>query len=261
MSEELQLRTHGDPSCPTLIYLPGLHGDWTLVGSFRRALDNRVRFIELTYPRTTEWSLDDYAAGIETALEKNGITRGWLLGESFGSQVAWALLSREKFQTEGVVLAGGFVRHPAHWAIRGVERICGGISLSVVARLIFAYEMVARIRFRHSPEILANLDEFVARRTEPDRQAAKHRLRLVAQYDPRPIAQRTKVPVYAITGFVDPIVPWVLVRPWLRRHCPALRDYRISWRADHMVLGTAADVAADQVVRWIGQSQSAPRPA
>jgi len=43
---------------------------------------------------------------------------------------------------------------------------------------------------------------------------------LVAQYDPRPIAQRTKVPVYAITGFVDPIVPWVLVRPWLAASLP-----------------------------------------
>src|ERR1035438_3914147 len=86
MEEKLQLRVHGDDSLPTLIYLPGLHGDWTLVGGFLQALDGRVRFVEITYPRTLVWSLEDYAAAIETALAQNGIASGWLLGESFGSQ-------------------------------------------------------------------------------------------------------------------------------------------------------------------------------
>ncbi len=112
MPEELQLRIHGDASLPTLIYLPGLHGDWTLVGGFLQALDGRVRFVEITYPRTLDWSLDDYAAAIETALAENGIMSGWLLGESFGSQPLWALVARRKFAAQGVILAGGFVKHP-----------------------------------------------------------------------------------------------------------------------------------------------------
>ena len=61
MKEKLEMRTYGDASLPTLIYLPGLHGDWTLVGSFRHALGGRVRFVEFTYPRTLTWSLEDYA--------------------------------------------------------------------------------------------------------------------------------------------------------------------------------------------------------
>jgi len=52
MAEELQLRIHGEGSLPTLIYLPGLHGDWTLIGGFRQALAGRARFVEVTYPRT-----------------------------------------------------------------------------------------------------------------------------------------------------------------------------------------------------------------
>ena len=52
--DRLQTRVYGDPSRRTLIYLPGLHGDWTLVGSFRKALGGRVRFVEITYPRTTQ---------------------------------------------------------------------------------------------------------------------------------------------------------------------------------------------------------------
>ena len=62
MTDDLKMRAHGDASLPTLVYLPGMHGDWTLVSSFRAAIAGRVRFVEFTYPRTTTWSLDDYAA-------------------------------------------------------------------------------------------------------------------------------------------------------------------------------------------------------
>ena len=73
MSEQLQLRIHGDDSLPPLIYLPGLHGDWTLVGGLLQALNGKVRFVEITYPRTLDWSLEDYAAAIEAALVVKGI--------------------------------------------------------------------------------------------------------------------------------------------------------------------------------------------
>lgn len=39
----IELRIHWPESAPTLIYLPGLHGDWTLVGGFRQALAGRVQ--------------------------------------------------------------------------------------------------------------------------------------------------------------------------------------------------------------------------
>lgn len=253
MAEELQLRSEGDTSRPTLIYLPGLHGDWTLIGSFKRALNNRVRFIETTYPRTLTWSLEDYAENVENALAEKGVTRGWLLGESFSSQVVWPLLARNRFQIEGIILAGGFVRHPVQAGVRLAERIAHGISLSLLTRIMFGYAKFARFRYRHSPETMNNIREFVERRTELDRQAAVHRLRLVAASDFCEIARKTKTPIFALTGVLDPIVPWIFVRPWLRRHCPALRDYKIMWRADHNVLSTAAEASAEQIVRWMSQ--------
>jgi pimeloyl-ACP methyl ester carboxylesterase len=257
MPEELQVRVHGDSSLPTLVYLPGLHGDWTLIGSFRRALGGQVRFVEITYPRTRQWSLNDYAAGVETALAKNGIKRGWLLGESFSSQVVWPMVARETFPIEGVILAGGFGRHPMRWAVRLAERICGDIPLSLLVVLMFGYARLARYRYRRSPETLAGIQEFIARRTEPDRQAAKHRLHLLAQSNPGAMVEQVAVPVYGLSGLIDPIVPWCCVRPWLRQHCPALRDYRILWRADHNVLSTAPTEAAEQVLRWMTQSRPA----
>jgi pimeloyl-ACP methyl ester carboxylesterase len=255
MTEKLEIRVDGDPSLPTLIYLPGLHGDWTLVVGFRRAVGGRVRFVEMTYPRTLTWSLEEYAQAIETALADDGIARGWLLGESFGSQVLWSLVGRGRFQAEAVILAGGFIRYPMRWGVRLAERVGGSIPLSLVTRVLFGYAKVARFRFRHSPETAANIHEFIARRTELDRQAAIHRLRLIAQNDPRAIACQVKVPVYGLSGFVDPLVPWWFVRSWLRKNCLNLRDYRVVMGADHNVLGTAPQAAARQVLDWIDQQQ------
>ena len=255
MAEQLQLRIQGDASLPTLIYLPGLHGDWTLISSFKRALGNRARFVEVTYPRTLTWSLEDYAANLETALAAQGITRGWILAESFSSQVLWPMIARGRFQIHGIILAGGFVKHPVQAGVRFAEKIGRGIPLSLLTRIMFGYAKFARYRYRHSPETRASIQEFIARRTELDRQAAVHRLRLIAASDFRDIAKTTSIPTFAISGVLDPIVPWFVVRPWLRRHCPALREYKIMWRADHNVLSTAADASADQVVRWMNGSR------
>ena len=253
MSEKLELRIYGDASLPTLIYLHGLHGDWTLVGGFRRALAGRVRFVEITYPRTLTWTLEDYANGVEMSLAEQGITRGWLLGESFSSQVVWSLIARKRFQAEAIILAGGFVRHPMQWGVRLAERLCGGMSLGVLTRILFGYARVARFRYRHSPDTQANIHEFIARRTLLDLQAARRRLHLIAQNDLRPVAREALVPVFALAGFLDPIVPWFRVRPWLEKNCPTLRDCRMIWCADHNVLGTAPQAAAEQVLRWMSQ--------
>lgn len=253
MEEKLQIRIYGDASLPTLIYLPGLHGDWTLVGSFRKALGGRVRFVEFTYPRSLTWSLEDYAAGIEDALRERGITQGWLVGESFGSQIVWPVAARKNFQVQGLVLAGGFVRHPMQWAVRLAERVAGEIPLRLLTRILFGYARVARFRYRHSPETLADIGEFISRRTELDRQAAVHRLRLVKESDLCSAAREIDLPVYGLTGILDPIVPWFFVSRWLRKNCPSLRDYKIIYSADHNVLGTAPNKAAEQVLRWMAK--------
>jgi len=143
------------------------------------------------------------------------------------------------------------VKHPLRWAVRLAEKITGRITDRMVVRLIFAYAKIARFRYRRSPETLVNLDEFIARRTRADRLAAQHRLQLIADNDPRPVARRTALPVFGLTGLSDPIVPWPWVRRWLRRNCPALRDYRVLWNADHNVLSTAPRQAVDQVLEWM----------
>ena len=46
----IDVRVH-DGAGPTVIYLPGIHGDWGLIGAFRRELGPRVRFVEFAYSK------------------------------------------------------------------------------------------------------------------------------------------------------------------------------------------------------------------
>ncbi len=247
----LQIRVHGEASLPTLVYLPGLHGDWTLIAGFRAQLAGKLRFVEFIYPRTLTWSLDEYAADIETALAQHNITAGWLLGESYGSQIAWTLLARKQFEAQGIILAGGFVKHPLPWGVRLMKAAIGRIPFKLLVWGLARFAWVIRLRYRHSPETKASLAEFTARRTELDRQAMRHRLNQIAQFDPREIARNTSLPVYYVSGWLDPLVPWPLVRSWLRKNCPRLRGDKIIATADHVVLGTAPATAARQILFWM----------
>ncbi len=253
-TNDLQMRVHGDRARPALVYLPGLHGDWTLVGSFRAALANRVCFVEFTYPRTLTWTLADHARAIGERLLDQGIARGWLLGESFGSQVAWAIIQAKQFPVDGLVLAGGFVRHPLPWGVRLLRFAAARTSWRGRQALLIGYLKYAPIRHRRAPETRRDINEFAARRNEADWAAAGHRLDLIAQSDPSHIARRATMPIYYLAGLVDPLVPWPWVRLWLRRHCASYCGGRTFWAADHNVLGTAPKGAAVQVLRWMGQA-------
>src|SRR5437762_1815529 len=157
MPDELTMRVHGDASLPTLIYLPGMHGDWTLVSSFRAALGGRVRFVEISYPRTIDWTADQYAIGVMDALAANEISEGWVLAESFSSQVAWTMLNRaaqSSFRMKGLIMAGGFVRYPLMPAVYLAHGLNRAVPLWILKLACGVYAQYAKFRHRHAPETL-----------------------------------------------------------------------------------------------------------
>jgi pimeloyl-ACP methyl ester carboxylesterase len=121
--------------------------------------------------------------------------------------------------------------------------------------LLRVYAAYARVRHRHAPETRAGVAEFVARRTPADRAAIGSRYPLIAAADLRPVARELRRPVYALAGWLDPIVPWPLVHPWLRRHVPGFRARRLIFPADHNVLGTAPRESAEQVWQWMNAAR------
>jgi pimeloyl-ACP methyl ester carboxylesterase len=209
------------------------------------------------------WALEDYAKAIEAALLDRGIRSGWLLAESFGSLVGWEIVGRANraaespgFEPLGLVLAGGFVRHPLPWGARLMHHVGKHTSQGAYQTMLNAYTWSLKRHHRHAPELLASLAEFVERRTALDRLAMRRRLDLVADTDPRPIARRAKLPVHHLGGGVDPVVPWPGVRWWLRRHCPGYRSAKTCWLADHNVLATATRQSAATVLAWMQAATS-----
>lgn len=267
MSEVLQIQIRGDASQPTVVYLPGLHGDWTLIQRFYKELEGKVRFVEITYPRTTEWSLRDYARAVEDALLVNDITHGWVLAESFGSQVAWELLAANRhaqsneqrrsqtaateFRATGLILAGGFVKYPRLWQVRFAERRMHRASDVQIRRFLGLYARYARIRHWNDPEAMRWVKEFVERRTREDCDAMVHRMKLIRENDPRPIAEQTSLPVCHLFGLIDPVVPGFMTKSWLRRLCPGYRETKVILPADHNVLDRAVKSSARQVLKWV----------
>jgi pimeloyl-ACP methyl ester carboxylesterase len=253
----IQLRIHGSPALPTLIYLPGMHGDWTLVASFRAALAGKVRFVEMTYPRTATWSLNDYAREIELALLAAGVTEGWLIGESFGSQPAWQMIGRTQrgesgLRIHGLILAGGFVKHPWPWGAKLLRALTRLMPRWVARALLAIYSAYARFRHRHAPETLASIHEFVTNRLATAESAAmQRRYTLILENDLRPVARAARLPVFQLAGLVDPLVPNWLIRRWLAVNCPGYRASKTILRADHNVLGTAPQQSAKQIIDWI----------
>jgi pimeloyl-ACP methyl ester carboxylesterase len=259
----LGIRIHGQAHQPTLIHLPGLHGDWTLLGPFRLALAGRARLVEFTYPSGNEWSLQNYADAVQTALSRRGIVRGWLLGESFSSQIAWHLSAPHKhqpkavFRPEGLILVGGFVRHPWPMGVRLAHATSSAVPLWLLRTLCRLYVRRAGRHYGDRPEVTSEFAAFVERRAaRADRVAMTWRYRLICNNDLRPLVRSVQLPVHHLSGAWDPIVPWWQVRPWLRRHCPGYRGSRIIRRAGHNVLLSAPQESAEQILNWIQAAAS-----
>lgn len=257
MEDPWQLRVHPartGAGAPVLVYLPGLHGDWTLVGPFRTALAGRATLAEFTYARTLDASLAEYARAVTSRLRAQGLERGWLLAESFGSQVAWAILAEAEtgFAVEGVILAGGFVRYGQPGLARLGQRALRSVPAERLRRALRGYVWVVRGLRHRSKAFAADLEEFLARRSERDKLAAAHRLGLLAAADWRPLVRQLRLPVFHLAGFFDPIVPPWPVRHWLRRHCPGFGGARMIFASDHNVLSSAPRAAVAQVLAWTG---------
>ncbi|MFI5345309.1 MAG: alpha/beta fold hydrolase [Elusimicrobiota bacterium] len=244
----MNIRVH-EGSGPTLIYLPGLHGDWGLIGAFRRALAGRVRFVELSYPLEPH-GLEELAAAVEETLAAAGVRSGWLLMQSFGSQVGWEMI-RRGFRADGAILAGGFVRHPTPWGASLMRPLLDGPWSAALRPPYRAMTWLGGALSRRDPESARELAAFAAGRTTAQWKAAAWRLRLVAVSDPRSVARAATIPVWYLGGAVDLLVPWPFVVNWLARECPGYKGKTVFPFADHNVLGSAPKESVAAVLGWL----------
>jgi len=109
----LLYQVSGQEELPPVIYLPGVHGDWTPLALARPLLSEGLRLVEAAYPRVEHWSLEDFGEALEALLDRLGLESAHLVGESFGSLVAWQFgLSRPE-RVRSLILVGGFSQPPS----------------------------------------------------------------------------------------------------------------------------------------------------
>lgn len=228
-----------------------------MLAGFTAVAKERFRLVQFIYPRTLVWNLEEYARAVDEALKKIGVRSGWVLAESYSSQVAWAWLKivqerQTDFQFEGIILAGGFVRYPMRFNLACVRGFFAVAPWWLWRVLFWGYLKYSGFRHRNAGTEGNCAKEFVERRTPLDIAAMRARLKLIAEADWREVAARVQCPLYQLTGAIDPVVPPWPVRRWLRNNCPAYRGYRMVWPADHNVLGTEPLQALEQIMEWIG---------
>ncbi|MGB9602610.1 MAG: alpha/beta fold hydrolase, partial [Limisphaerales bacterium] len=165
MDESVKIYINDPDKFPILVYLPGIHGDASLVGEFKKHIAGKVRFIEIEYPKNPDWEIQDYASAIESALLQCGVDECYLLAESFGSQVAWGLMSKHRaFKVNGIILAGGFVRHPFIPGVKIVKTLTGILSLRMIELWLKFYVWICKLFFRKERRDKKILKDFTRNR-------------------------------------------------------------------------------------------------
>ncbi len=214
-SDRLLHRISGPEQAPVLVYVPGIHGDWTPMVNCRGYLARRLRLVELAYPWRARWLLDDFADALAAKLDELGIESAHLLAESFGSIVGWQFALTRPRRVRSLVLAGGFCRPPWSSFLPAALATMAAIPPRWVDSVIGAYIRLHAGRRDYDAD--AGFPPFSASRGREGWRACRNRLRVIRATDLRRRLGEIRCPVAYVGGGRDLVVP-------VRREIRCLRE-------------------------------------
>ena len=142
------LSREGSPDKPWLVFLPGLTADHRLFGPQLAAFEGRANILVWDAPSHGEsrpfalsWSLDDLARWLHDILEREGIARPILVGQSLGGYIAQAYLDLFPGQAAGFIsidsapLKRRYFRRWEIWALRHTRLMYLSIPWKTLVRL------------------------------------------------------------------------------------------------------------------------------
>lgn len=265
-SRDLIHQVSGDSAAPPLVYLPGVHGDWTIFERLRPLLNAHFRVIEITYPRRTDWKIEDFGSGLAKVLDELEVGAVHLLGESFGSLVCWEFgLSRPK-RVRSFTLAGGFCQSPPTLMVDAARW-----GLSILPSPIFEFGIDTYVGYRGKrgekrealgPEALP----YPATRTTEGRLATVNRMQIIRRTDVRPRLGEVRFPVSYLGGSADGVVPVQREVQTLKdRLAPECRFHSfLVPGAPHIILASHPVDSARHILDWampMEEKTSPPKPA
>jgi len=235
-----------------LIYLPGVQGCWTSLHAARQLIPPDIAFVEVAYPLTEDWTLERHAASLERLLDELHIESAHLIGESFGSLVAWQFALARAERVRSHLLIGGFSEPPPR-RIAGAARL----GLSVVWSPLFDGVVDGYVRWKRfgGDERIApsGVKPFPGVRGFQGQRAAANRMQLIQTTDFRSRLPGCRVPVRYLGGSSDRVVPVRREIDTLDRLLPDRCSFesRLIPGAPHMLVAARPDETVDRLVDWV----------
>ncbi len=225
---------------PTLVLLPGLHGNGVLFRPLLESLPSAVTAIVVSYPEHQPLGYRELLPIVLAALPTSGPFV--LLGESFSGPLAILAAATRPRGLVGVVLCGSFVRNP-HPCIPSWAAV---LVRPWQFRLFPRFSRWKALLSGYSTEALRELIQEALSRVAPAVLACRVREVLRADVT-RELASCT-VPVLYLRGTNDWVVPaWNVAS--VRRCCPQLQV--AEFPAPHLVLQVATAPALEVILRML----------
>ncbi len=251
---------------PAVLFLPGIHGDWTHLGRARPLLSQSLNLVEIAYPRIADWEIEDFVRAVEAILDEIKADQVHVVAESFGSLVGWELTLRQPRRVKSLTLVGGFVQPPgvpkvglARWGLSALPTPIfeSGIDLYTVLRGRNRRKKPASPQKAESVE--SNGVLYPASRTRKGRLALVNRLRLIQSSDYRGRLSEVRVPVRYVGGDWDWIVPVKREIGTLASILPGECRFEshLIPRAPHVIISSHPEPTAERIIGWVREAERA----
>ena len=262
---EMLVQVSGPIGAPAVVYVPGIHGDWTPLWRIRNVLRRHCRLIEIAYPRTAErWSLDEYTTRLTALIDRLDLSTVHLLAESFGSLVGWTFASRHPERVKSLMVAGGFCSSPGRVKVAAADLALRLFPARLLDKMVDLYLAYLIKRGFPASAFHRQSEFFPATRTRPGWRSTHNRLKIIRRTDVRSRLGELSIPVLYFGGACDWIVPVRREIATLKHHLRPECAFRsiIFPNAPHPIIPARYPQVAQLIFDWVGQHETTlPRPS
>ena len=262
MLDQLQGMVHqesGERDGPPAIFLPGVHGDWTLLKRARPILADKLRLIEITYPRAGSWNLGEFSRALEDLMDVLELDSAHLIAESFGSLIGWQFGLECPSRVRSMVLVGGFCQPPGPQRIGLAKTALSLLPSFILEKGIDLYTSRRAFYLDFAYSDLGGMPiPYFATRSARGRRATVNRLSIIERADFRPHLNRIRFPIRYVGGANDQVVPVRREVETLKRRLPAECGFQshVIPGGRHAILASHPEPSARRIVDWVVQSDS-----
>lgn len=241
----------GEPTQVPVVYLPGVHGCWTPMDKARELFDKHCELIEVAYPFFDDWTLLHYAEALLRLIHELDLDTFHVIGESFGSLVAWQFGLMHPSRIRSFTLVGGFSEAPGMFLAASA-----GLGLSVLPAVVFDKMVDTYVSYKTvkgEPRIASGVKAYPGVRGGRGQRATANRMRLIQASNFKQDLPRVSFPVRYIGGSKDRVIPVAREIRTLKRLLSERTEfeYFLIPDAPHAIIASHPAQTTTKIIQWI----------